>query len=939
MQINQDTVDKTDQCRPRHRRPDKALYVPKARRPPADDGNVSGENSTKQTEFSTNKTPNWFRRRSNKGSWGSSGRESRDHQHRNSSGSPVKKQSEHRDQGTECIVTKKDENDSLCETFNNLSLNETQMTSGLDEKPVTTSRIDSTAAIHRGPSSAVHRGSSSALRRRSLSDKTELSHSSSDKTERSRSSSEKTERSRSSSDKTELSRSSTDKTELSRSSTDKTELSRSSSDKTELSRSSSDKTELSRSSSDKTELSRSSSDKTELSRSSSDKTELSRSSSDKTELSRSSSDKAERSRSSSDKAERSRSSSDKTDLFRAWAAPPNHCQERQYDFRRKSCDSWDEQDRARRKSQAEGKRQFSKSLSYVDTLRRNDKGMFPPGLAWLCSSAEQFKEALTTFVCNQSNLGLPSKTVDNSWECKVENVDSTTVHQSGVLLSTADSAALISVSDSIKDPSGSLTVLESSADVTGNAPVYERQENITESELDPAPLIAEHVLQEENRAIVLAAEPCSAADCKACPSKSASAGLDSMHTPVSLANGSTAQIRPQGVSEADGEHEGETIGVSQRSGPAEPERRCISAGLESDLDHSTAKVQTMEGAEAELLHGLVTVEVMVMAEHGSALVNADCDATGPEAEGMEVIDRAFTSPEVVEKLPTVDGVDSVSAETNAEPPESPSEQTDPCSKVDHDESILSPNKGTDDLKQPNSLTGADFVLGGHPDSVTDPCVASLETTDKLTPCGANATEEESWDSLFNDDGECVDPHHMEELTRSEEGQDSPKKSRFNYDYEPQESAIDDLELSHVIEIYDFPAEFKTEDLLRAFATYQKKGFDIKWVDDTHALGVFASPIAARDALSSKNPLVKVRPLSQATKASRTKARSCADFLQPAKDRPETSAVLARRLVISALGVRSTQSRAEREAERQKLQEARVRRHLEAKQREDAWEGR
>ncbi|XP_077114443.1 coiled-coil domain-containing protein R3HCC1L isoform X2 [Ranitomeya variabilis] len=574
MQINQDTVDKTDQCRPRHRRPDKALYVPKARRPPADDGNVSGENSTKQTEFSTNKTPNWFRRRSNKGSWGSSGRESRDHQHRNSSGSPVKKQSEHRDQGTECIVTKKDENDSLCETFNNLSLNETQMTSGLDEKPVTTSRIDSTAAIHRGPSSAVHRGSSSALRRRSLSDKTELSHSSSDKTERSRSSSEKTERSRSSSDKTELSRSSTDKTELSRSSTDKTELSRSSSDKTELSRSSSDKTELSRSSSDKTELSRSSSDKTELSRSSSDKTELSRSSSDKTELSRSSSDKAERSRSSSDKAERSRSSSDKTDLFRAWAAPPNHCQERQYDFRRKSCDSWDEQDRARRKSQAEGKRQFSKSLSYVDTLRRNDKGMFPPGLAWLCSSAEQFKEALTTF-----------------------------------------------------------------------------------------------------------------------------------------------------------------------------------------------------------------------------------------------------------------------------------------------------------------------------------------------------------------------------LTRSEEGQDSPKKSRFNYDYEPQESAIDDLELSHVIEIYDFPAEFKTEDLLRAFATYQKKGFDIKWVDDTHALGVFASPIAARDALSSKNPLVKVRPLSQATKASRTKARSCADFLQPAKDRPETSAVLARRLVISALGVRSTQSRAEREAERQKLQEARVRRHLEAKQREDAWEGR
>ncbi|XP_075072045.1 coiled-coil domain-containing protein R3HCC1L isoform X3 [Mixophyes fleayi] len=184
------------------------------------------------------------------------------------------------------------------------------------------------------------------------------------------------------------------------------------------------------------------------------------------------------------------------------------------------------------------------------------------------------------------------------------------------------------------------------------------------------------------------------------------------------------------------------------------------------------------------------------------------------------------------------------------------------------------------------------------------------------------------------------PSSMEQLTLGERNQTSPQESRFNYyAYEPKESTMDDLELAHVIEIYDFPADFKTEDLFRAFASYQKKGFDVKWVDDTHALGLFSSPITARDALSSKNPLVKVRPLSQATRASRVKARACADSLQPAKDRPETSAVLARRLVISALGVRSTQSKAEREAERKKLQEARERRHLEVKQREDAWEGR
>lgn len=47
-----------------------------------------------------------------------------------------------------------------------------------------------------------------------------------------------------------------------------------------------------------------------------------------------------------------------------------------------------------------------------------------------------------------------------------------------------------------------------------------------------------------------------------------------------------------------------------------------------------------------------------------------------------------------------------------------------------------------------------------------------------------------------------------------------------------------------------------------------------------------------------------------------------EFLQPAKERPETSAALARRLVTGALGVRSNQSKAEREAERRQLQAAR-----------------
>ncbi|XP_041875042.1 coiled-coil domain-containing protein R3HCC1L [Corvus kubaryi] len=213
--------------------------------------------------------------------------------------------------------------------------------------------------------------------------------------------------------------------------------------------------------------------------------------------------------------------------------------------------------------------------------------------------------------------------------------------------------------------------------------------------------------------------------------------------------------------------------------------------------------------------------------------------------------------------------------------------------------------------------------------------ASAETLSQTSP-GA----EESWDVLFNDDGDCLDPRLLEELSGGVKHQESQQSPRFNYyGAEPAVPDISDDELPHVIEIYDFPSDFRTEDLMRVFCSYQKKGFDIKWVDDTHALGIFSSPITARDALSTKHLMVKTRPLSQGTRASKAKARAYAEYLQPAKERPETSAVLARRLVIGALGVRSNQTPAQRDAERRKLQEAQERKRLENKQREDAWEGR
>nr|XP_057910909.1 R3H and coiled-coil domain-containing protein 1 isoform X2 [Doryrhamphus excisus] len=75
---------------------------------------------------------------------------------------------------------------------------------------------------------------------------------------------------------------------------------------------------------------------------------------------------------------------------------------------------------------------------------------------------------------------------------------------------------------------------------------------------------------------------------------------------------------------------------------------------------------------------------------------------------------------------------------------------------------------------------------------------------------------------------------------------------------------------HVIEIYDFPAMLKTDDLLDAFTDYSHGGMKITWVDDTHALGVFSTEAAALTALSICHPLLKARALAEGSKKAKGK---------------------------------------------------------------------
>lgn len=96
--------------------------------------------------------------------------------------------------------------------------------------------------------------------------------------------------------------------------------------------------------------------------------------------------------------------------------------------------------------------------------------------------------------------------------------------------------------------------------------------------------------------------------------------------------------------------------------------------------------------------------------------------------------------------------------------------------------------------------------------------------------------DDDWDSMFADDGECLNPDVMKELTAAVQNVQivaAPAVTSV-----VQEEYND--EFAHVVEVSHFPVEFKTQDLMMLLMPYKQSGFEIKWVDDTHALVIFSS---------------------------------------------------------------------------------------------------
>ncbi|XP_038641440.1 R3H and coiled-coil domain-containing protein 1-like [Scyliorhinus canicula] len=131
-------------------------------------------------------------------------------------------------------------------------------------------------------------------------------------------------------------------------------------------------------------------------------------------------------------------------------------------------------------------------------------------------------------------------------------------------------------------------------------------------------------------------------------------------------------------------------------------------------------------------------------------------------------------------------------------------------------------------------------------------------------------------------------------------------------YQSEEVHITRLDFGHIIEIFDFSPQLSTEDIQEAFSSFQKAGFRIKWVDSTHALGIFSCPDSASQALSVAHSELKTRPLSLATKQSKLKVARTSEFLQPVKERAQTNTVIAKRLVFRALGLQMSEWKGQRD---------------------------
>ncbi|KAK6138166.1 hypothetical protein DH2020_028102 [Rehmannia glutinosa] len=225
-------------------------------------------------------------------------------------------------------------------------------------------------------------------------------------------------------------------------------------------------------------------------------------------------------------------------------------------------------------------------------------------------------------------------------------------------------------------------------------------------------------------------------------------------------------------------------------------------------------------------------------------------------------------------------------------------------------------------------------------------------------------EDDDWEAIADrDPDELLSPQCLPEVSKlsleDSKAQGTKRRGRGKFQYKKrglysdnqsdEEPVLDDSEndsasdaedsekgnliygTRHVLVLSDFPPSTRTTDLEKLLENFKDR-FWIRWVNDSTALAVFRTPSDALEASNSIQLPFTVRVLNEDDEiVSSIRSKD----LEPPRQRPPTSVITARRMILQSAGIRLSST--SDSSEQRKLDEARKNRIVSRqKMRNDAW---
>uniref|UniRef100_A0A0R3RKA8 Centrosomal protein 192 n=1 Tax=Elaeophora elaphi TaxID=1147741 RepID=A0A0R3RKA8_9BILA len=291
------------------------------------------------------------------------------------------------------------------------------------------------------------------------------------------------------------------------------------------------------------------------------------------------------------------------------------------------------------------------------------------------------------------------------------------------------------------------------------------------------------------------------------------------------------------------------------------------------------------------LVAMKAMSALMESQHDASAAMTDDRMDATEALALDVVESLFDGSGLAETSFTTEDCDNQDLVRNI-----------------NENNVLKP--GSDEL---TSLTE---LMDNKRESVGEEKERKDEAV--VPSCGAV----DSWEELDNDDYSSKLVNEIEIAMCKVK----IRKPKINYFSGPPVDPWDDNVLPHVLEAFNLPVRFTEDDVKQELAKYDCADVSIHPVDETHCLVVFASKNAALQAMIAVRQRqsiakIRLRSLCDATRITQEKARKYQGILRPHTQRPQTTPLVARRLIESALGKRSNVSAQQISFERKQLKDA------------------